>query len=170
MQRMGRLWAFKDLTGLSFFSISSEKFALKGSTKRMNKTYEHAIRYKSDSPDIVSSDVLDPIEYSYKDKRDIVITIRQPEFTSVCPMTGLPDFGTIILRYTPDKMIVELKSLKYYLLQYRNVGIFHEHVTNRILDDLVAVLAPKWMQVSGEFSARGGITTDVTAEYRRDPK
>lgn len=133
----------------------------------MTKSYDHTIRYRSEAPEIVTTDVLDPIDYSYKSKRDIVITIRQPEFTSVCPMTGLPDFGTIILRYTPDKKIVELKSLKYYLLQYRNVGIFHEHVTNRILDDLVAVLDPKWMQVSGEFSARGGITTDVTAEYTR---
>jgi 7-cyano-7-deazaguanine reductase len=80
-------------------------------------------------------------------------------------MTGLPDFGTITIRYTPDKMIVELKSLKYYLMQYRNVGIFYEHVVNRILDDLVGVLSPKWMEVHGAFTARGGIDSEVTAQY-----
>ncbi|MBC2743273.1 MAG: preQ(1) synthase [Desulfosarcina sp.] len=96
------------------------------------KSYDHTIRYTVDKPDIVTTDVLDPIEYHYKRKRDIVITISQPEFTSVCPMTGLPDFGTINIRYTPDSFIIELKSLKYYLLQFRNVGMFYEHVSNRI--------------------------------------
>jgi 7-cyano-7-deazaguanine reductase len=80
-------------------------------------------------------------------------------------MTGLPDFGTITIRYRPDAKIIELKSLKFYLLQYRNVGIFYEHVVNRILDDLVKVLSPKWMEVQGAFSARGGITTQVVAEF-----
>jgi 7-cyano-7-deazaguanine reductase len=80
-------------------------------------------------------------------------------------MTGLPDFGTITIQYTPDQEIVELKSLKYYLLQYRNVGIFYEHVVNRILDDLVAALNPKWMEVRGAFTARGGIDSEVSARY-----
>ena len=80
-------------------------------------------------------------------------------------MTGLPDFGTIRLRYVPDRKIVELKSFKYYLLQYRNVGIFYEHLVNRILDDLVSVLSPKHMEVTGIFTARGGITTRVTATH-----
>jgi 7-cyano-7-deazaguanine reductase len=93
------------------------------------KSYDHTIRYTVETPDIVSTDVLDPIEYHYQGKRDIVITIAQPEFTSVCPMTGLPDFGTINIQYTPDHFIVELKSLKYYLLQFRNVGMFYEHVS-----------------------------------------
>ena len=123
----------------------------------MSKSYDHTIRYQSDSPDIVSSAVLDPIDYSYKDKRDIEITIRQPEFTAVCPMTGLPDFGTIILSYTPDKKIVELKSLKYYLLQYRNVGIFHEHVTNRILDDLVTRCKSNGIRDIQLFCAKGKV-------------
>jgi 7-cyano-7-deazaguanine reductase len=114
--------------------------------------------------DTVRTEPLEPIEYAYKG-RDIAITIRQPEFTSVCPMTGLPDTGTITIRYQPIDTIVELKSLKFYLLQYRNVGIFYEHVVNKILDDLVQVLAPKWMEVQGDFTARGGITTEVIARY-----
>lgn len=129
------------------------------------KSYDHTIRYRMDPPDIVTTDMLDPIDYHYKGKRDIVITISQPEFTSVCPMTGLPDFGTIIIRYTPDPFIIELKSLKYYLLQYRNVGMFYEHISNRILDDLVQMLAPKMMEVTGRFTSRGGLTTDVCARY-----
>ncbi len=118
-----------------------------------------------DRPDVVTTDVLDPIEYHYRGKRDIDITISQPEFTSVCPMTGLPDFGTINIRYTPDNFIVELKSLKYYLLQFRNVGMFYEHVSNRILDDLVQVLKPKRMEVTGQFTSRGGLTTNVCPRY-----
>jgi 7-cyano-7-deazaguanine reductase len=129
------------------------------------KSYDHTVRYTVDKPDIVTTDVLDPIDYDYKGKRDIVITISQPEFTSVCPMTGLPDFGTIDIRYTPDDFIVELKSLKYYLLQFRNVGMFYEHVSNRILDDLVQVLKPKMMEVTGQFTSRGGLTTTVCARH-----
>ena len=133
------------------------------------KSYDHTIRYAADSPDIITTEMLDPIDYAYRGKRDIEITISQPEFTSVCPMTGLPDFGTIDIRYSPDQHIVELKSLKYYLLQFRNVGMFYEHVANRILDDLVAVLAPKWMEVNGAFTARGGLTTTVSAVYEAAP-
>jgi 7-cyano-7-deazaguanine reductase len=114
----------------------------------------------------VKRDLLDTIDYLYAAKRDIEITVEQPEYTSVCPMTGLPDSGSIIIRYCPDQRLVELKSLKYYLLQYRNVGIFYEHVVNRILEDLVAVLAPKFLEVSGRFTARGGITTNVTAVFK----
>lgn len=131
----------------------------------MNNSHDKPDAYPVERPETVRADVLDPIEYGYRGKRDIVITIRQPEFTSVCPMTGLPDFGTITIRYTPLKMIVELKSLKYYLLQYRNVGIFYEHVVNRILDDLAGVLNPKWMEVRGAFTARGGIDSDVVARF-----
>ena len=122
-----------------------------------------------ESPDRIRADVLDPIDYQYRDRRDIDISISQPEYTSLCPMTGLPDVGCITIRYCPDVRIIELKSLKYYLLQYRNVGIFYEHIVNRILDDLVGVLAPKRMEVSGDFTARGGITTCVTAVYERTP-
>lgn len=134
----------------------------------MNKSYDHTIRYKADTPEIIKADVLDPIDYAYTGRRDITISIQQPEFTSVCPMTGLPDFGTITVSYVPNDKIIELKSLKYYLLQYRNVGIFYEHATNRILDDLVEVLKPRKMEVRGEFSARGGLTATITADYEEE--
>jgi 7-cyano-7-deazaguanine reductase len=97
--------------------------------------------------------------------RDYEIEIRCPEFTSVCPKTGQPDFGTILIRYVPDKVCLELKSLKLYLHDYRNKGIFYEHVTNVILDDLVAALKPRRMTVEGDFNVRGGIGTIVRASY-----
>jgi 7-cyano-7-deazaguanine reductase len=131
-----------------------------------NKSYEDTIRYKPESPDMIQADVLDPIEYQYHGTQDIDITIRQPEYTSVCPMTGLPDYGCITVTYRPDRHIIELKSFKYYLLQYRNVGIFYEHLVNRILSDLVSALVPKWMKVTGDFTSRGGVTSSVTVEYK----
>jgi 7-cyano-7-deazaguanine reductase len=131
----------------------------------MTSPPDKPVRYPVDTPDIVRTDLLDMIDYQYRTTRDIDIVIRQPEFTSVCPMTGLPDFGTIVIRYRPNKRLVELKSLKYYLLQYRNVGIFYEHVVNRILDDLVTVVAPKRMEIVGEFTARGGITSTISAAF-----
>ena len=96
---------------------------------------------------------------------DYEIAIRCPEFTSICPKTGLPDFGEIRITYVPDARCVELKSLKYYLIEFRNRGIFYEQLTNEILDDLVAAVKPRQMTVVGDFSARGGITTVVTATY-----
>lgn len=131
----------------------------------MAASLDKQIKYTIESPDIVKTDVLVPMEYQYQNQRDIDIVIQQPEYTSVCPMTGLPDVGCINITYRPSKKIIELKSLKYYLLQYRNVGIFYEHVVNRILEDLVAVLEPKYMEVTGDFTARGGITTKVTAVF-----
>ena len=98
-------------------------------------------------------------------ERDYEIDIRCPEFTSVCPKTGLPDFGEIRIVYVPDTRCVELKSLKYYLIEFRNKGIFYEQATNQILDDLVAALQPRRMTVVGDFSVRGGIKTAVTATY-----
>jgi len=97
--------------------------------------------------------------------RDYKIQIVAPEFTSVCPKTGQPDFGTITITYTPRAKCVELKSLKLYLQSYRNEGIFYENVTNAILDDLVAVLAPQWMKIEAAFHPRGGITETVTAQH-----
>ena len=97
--------------------------------------------------------------------RDYDIEIVSPEFTSVCPNTGLPDFGTLTIRYVPDKSCIELKSLKYYLIQYRNEGIFYEAAVNRILDDLVDACKPRYMELEGEFTARGGITTTVVVAY-----
>ena len=98
-------------------------------------------------------------------ERDYEIVIRCPEFTSMCPKTGLPDFGEIRISYTPAARCLELKALKYYLLEFRNKGIFYEAATNQILDDLVGACAPRRMRVVGDFTARGGITTMVTAEH-----
>jgi 7-cyano-7-deazaguanine reductase len=97
--------------------------------------------------------------------RDYEIAIDCPEFTSLCPKTGLPDFGVIRITYVPNDRCVELKSLKYYIIGFRNRGIFYEHVTNQILDDLVAAIQPRRMTVVGDFSVRGGIKTSVTATY-----
>lgn len=100
-----------------------------------------------------------------KPGRDFTIEIDCPEFTSVCPKTGQPDFGTIRIRYVPDKTCIELKSLKLYMQSFRQEGIFYEAVTNAILDDLVAVCAPRNMTVVGDFNVRGGIGTVVTAQH-----
>ena len=97
--------------------------------------------------------------------RDYTIEIVCPEFTSVCPKTGQPDFGVLTFTYTPDKKCVELKSLKMYLQQFRNEGIFYENVTNRILDDLVAALQPRRMKLVAAFTPRGGITTSVIVTH-----
>jgi 7-cyano-7-deazaguanine reductase len=98
--------------------------------------------------------------------RDYTIRMRLPEFTCLCPKTGQPDFATLHLEYVPDRTCVELKSLKLYIWSFRNEGAFHEAVTNRILDDLVAATAPRFMRLSAEFGVRGGIYTTVVAEHR----
>ena len=89
------------------------------------------------------------------------VTITVPEFSCICPRTGLPDYATIEIKYIPNKKIVELKSLKLYIIQYRNVGVFHEHVTNQILDDFKKAVHPRKIEVFGLFNARGGIQTSV---------
>ncbi len=99
--------------------------------------------------------------------RDYEIEIRCPEFTSVCPKTGLPDFGEILITYVPDELCLELRALKYYMVGFRNEGIFYEAVTNRILDELVAACGPRRMTVVGDFSVRGGISTVVSATYEK---
>ena len=103
----------------------------------------------------------------YSDK-DYIIEVTNPEFTTVCPKTGLPDFGTIQITYIPDKQCVELKSLKEYFLFYRDVGIFHEHVVNKILADFVAACNPRKVEIVGDFHIRGGIKTVVRANYKRE--
>ena len=100
--------------------------------------------------------------------RDYEIEIRCPEFTSVCPKTGLPDFGEIRITYVPDELCIELKALKYYMIGFRDKGIFYEAVTNQILDDLVGACRPRRMIVVGDFSVRGGISTAVTARYQQE--
>ena len=99
--------------------------------------------------------------------RRYTVTLVCPEFTCLCPMTGQPDFGTITIQYIPDRKVLESKSLKLYLWSYRQEGTFHEHATNRILDDVVRALDPHSCKVTGAFNARGGITITVQAEYHR---
>ncbi len=98
--------------------------------------------------------------------REYTVTIRNPEYTSVCPMTGNPDFGTIIIEYVPDKLCLELKSLKLYFLGFRDKGVFYESLVNEILDDLVEACSPRRMKVTGDFTPRGGITSTIVAEYK----
>lgn len=112
----------------------------------------------------IDTDVLETMEYEYPEK-DTIIEYHTEEFSSVCPWTGLPDNAKLTIRYIPGNKLVELKSLKYYLTSYRNIGILQEHAVNRILDDLVKLLAPKYMEIIGDFVARGGISTKVMAKY-----
>ena len=110
--------------------------------------------------------VLDTFPYEYPGK-DITITIKTNEFTAVCPWSGLPDFATITIDYIPARVCIELRSLKYYLLSYRNVGIYQEHAVNRILNDLVRCADPIWMRVAADYTIRGGLHTVATREYTR---
>lgn len=112
-------------------------------------------------------DTLEIFQNQYPE-RDYTIEIRCPEFTSVCPKTGQPDFGVLTFTYTPNDKCIELKSLKLYLQKFRNEGIFYENATNRILDDFVAMVQPRRVKLLAEFTARGGITTTVTAEYEME--
>ncbi len=111
-------------------------------------------------------DLLETFDNPYP-HRDYTVEIVCPEFTSLCPKTGHPDFGTLTITYVPDAKCVELKSLKFYLQQYRNEGIFYESAANRILDDLATVLQPRRMTLAAAFTPRGGITTTVTASFQR---
>ena len=108
--------------------------------------------------------LLETFENKYSD-REYTVKHIAPEFTSLCPKTGQPDFATITVEYIPDKLCVELKSLKFYLNSYRNDGIFFESVTNKILDDLVEVTKPRWMRITAEFNTRGGISSVIKADY-----
>jgi 7-cyano-7-deazaguanine reductase len=100
-------------------------------------------------------------------KRDYMVTMHTEEFTCVCPLTGQPDFAKIKIQYIPDQLILESKSLKLYLQSFRNEGTFHEHVTNVILDDIVAALAPRWCKITADFTVRGGIGISVDAEFKK---
>ena len=110
--------------------------------------------------------LLETFDNKYLD-RDYTVTHIAPEFTSLCPKTGQPDFATIILEYIPDKLCVELKSYKFYLQSYRNDGIFFESVTNKILDDLVDVTKPRYMKITAKFNTRGGISSVIETEYKK---
>jgi len=111
--------------------------------------------------------ILETFENPYP-QRDYLIKHVAPEFTSLCPVTGQPDFATMILEYIPDKLCVELKSYKFYLQSYRNDGIYFESVTNKILEDLVEVLQPRYMKLTAEFNVRGGISSVIEAEYVKE--
>ena len=104
-------------------------------------------------------------ENQYPDKR-YTITVDVPEFTCICPKTGLPDFASIKIDYIPAKLCVELKSFKMYTMFYRDIGIFHEHLTNKMMDDFIKACKPRWMRITSVFNPRGGITTSVVREYR----
>jgi 7-cyano-7-deazaguanine reductase len=101
--------------------------------------------------------------------RDYRIVIKNPEYTSVCPVTGNPDFGTITVEYVPDRLCLELKSLKLYFFNFRDKGVFYETLVNQVLDDLVESCSPRWMKVTGDFTPRGGMTSVVSAEYSPSP-
>ncbi len=123
-------------------------------------------RYDVQSLSAVDINALETFPYEYPGK-DIIVNIDTDEFTAVCPWSGLPDFGTIRVDYTPDRDVIELRSFKYYLLSYRNVGIYQEHLVNRLLDDLVRCARPKWMRVVVDYKIRGGVHTVVSREFRR---
>jgi len=134
----------------------------------IKKIHEYLTDIRKDR-DFVSSGVLEAIAYQNQNKNTWV-EIKNPEFTSLCPKTGLPDYGTITIKYLPDKYIVELKSLKYYFLQFRNTGIFYENLTQLILEHLVEILEPFEMIVESTFSTRGGLSTRVTSDFKRKPE
>jgi len=112
----------------------------------------------------LSTPKIDVWQNKYSDK-EYIIYLDVPEFTCICPKTGLPDFANIKIEYSPDKHCIELKSFKLYTIFYRNLGIFHEHVINKMVDDFVKACNPRWMKVVGVFNPRGGIMTTVTREY-----
>ncbi len=115
----------------------------------------------------IDVDILEAISFEYPDS-ETEIVYETEEFTCVCPWTGLPDFGTITISYMPDESLIELKSLKYYLTSFRNVGIIQEHVVNRILNDLVSLVQPYSMLVEAEYRERGGITSNASAMYEKE--
>ena len=121
-------------------------------------------RYDVESVDTIEPEVMETFPYEYAGK-DVLLNIDTDEFTAVCPYSGLPDFATIRVNYIPRKDILELRSFKYYLLSYRNVGIYQEHAVNRILEDLVKTCKPKWMQVIADYKVRGGVHTVASVEW-----
>ncbi len=122
-------------------------------------------RYDIENIDTIDKNLLEIIDYEYEGKKTRV-EISTLEFTSVCPWSGLPDFGEILIEYIPQKSLIELKSLKFYLLSYRNVGILQEHAINQILKDLVEACSPLEMKITGEFNLRGGLKTKASTEYK----
>jgi 7-cyano-7-deazaguanine reductase len=121
-------------------------------------------RYDVEKASSVDVAALETFPYEYPGK-DVTVNIETDEFTAVCPWSGLPDFGTIRVDYVPGRVLLELRSFKYYLLSYRNVGIYQEHAVNRILEDLVRCAKPKWMKVTADYRIRGGVHTVASRVY-----
>jgi 7-cyano-7-deazaguanine reductase len=121
-------------------------------------------RFDVEGESTISPDILETFPYEYPHK-DVVVEIETNEFTAVCPWSGLPDFGIVRVQYIPDKVCIELRSFKYYLLSYRNVGMYQEHVVNRILKDLVRASKPRWMQIMVDYNVRGGVHTVASVEW-----
>jgi 7-cyano-7-deazaguanine reductase len=140
-----------------------------GSRRTQGEFHPLDRRYDVEPATGIERRVLGTFPYEYPGK-DVIIQIETDEFTAVCPWSGLPDFGTIKIDYIPGRVCIELRSLKYYLLSYRNVGIYQEHAANRILDDLVTCADPGWMKVTVDYRIRGGVHTVVTREYSRKKK
>jgi 7-cyano-7-deazaguanine reductase len=124
--------------------------------------------FSFDGVDAITPGVLEVFPYEYAG-RNALVEISTDEFSAVCPFSGLPDFGTLTVSYLPSDTCIELKSLKYYLTSFRNVGIYQEHAANRILDDLVTCCDPPWMEIVLDYRLRGGIHTVVTVEHGQPP-
>jgi 7-cyano-7-deazaguanine reductase len=123
-------------------------------------------RFECEPVERIDPGQLEVFDYQFPGKAIRVVTTTE-EFTSVCPYSGLPDYGTVTIEYVPKAKVIELRSLKYYLMTYRNVGIFYEHLINKMLEDLVAACQPECMTISIDFTPRGGLRTSVRAEYPR---
>lgn len=137
------------------------------SPKKQFKAHDRTVPFQG--PEAIDTGVLECFDYEYAhtDSHTEIATTTD-EFTSVCPFSGLPDFATVTITYGPREKCIELRSLKYYLMSYRNVGIWYEHLVNRMLEDLVKVAEPRWMIIEIEANPRGGLTSRVTAEYDED--
>lgn len=146
--------------------MASRKPVKKGAPKDQFKAHDRVLPFKGE--DAIDSGVLECFDYEYADQRvgeSIEIETTTNEFTSVCPFSGLPDFATVTIAYTPDRKCIELRSLKYYLMSYRDVGIWYEHLVNRMLNDLVNTAEPLHMHIEISAEPRGGLSSTVTAEY-----
>lgn len=130
------------------------------------RTVQDFLKKHQQKKTFISAHVLEPLPYQNKN-RNTWVEIENPEFTSLCPRTGLPDYGKITIKYLPDKHIVELKSLKFYFLQFRNTGIFYEELNQLILDHLTTAIRPLEMIIISEFTPRGGLTTRVTSTHKK---
>lgn len=136
--------------------------------RRRHEQAWEKMRFDVDGPEAVKPEIIETFPYWYAGS-DAVITITTDEFVSVCPWSGLPDFATLTIEYIPGEQCIELKSLKYYLYTWRNVGMFYEHIINKLLQDLVDACAPRWMRITGDFSVRGGLHTKAQVEYGEKP-